>query len=121
MKPGDVIFAKQRRSEILGRVIVEYGSGEDAPIIDYPPYTADDFLSEVFVSRDLYNALTGLLRNKKNIILQGAPGVGKTYLAKRLAYSMMGEKDIERLQFHQSYSYEDFIVGYRPSATVHAD
>ena len=60
----------------------------------------------------------GVLRAKKNIILQGAPGVGKTFAAKRLAYSMMGVKDVSRvmlIQFHQSYSYEDFIEGYRPS------
>ena len=72
------------------------------------------------MSEDNYTRLVGLLRNKKNIILQGSPGVGKTYVAKRLAYSMMGVKDVERvmmIQFHQSYSYEDFIMGFRPSAT----
>lgn len=81
-------------------------------------YTKDDFLEQVYMPEERYNDLKNVLLNKKNIILQGAPGVGKTYAARRLAYSIMGEKDenrVEFIQFHQNYSYEDFVMGYKPS------
>ena len=80
-------------------------------------YTVDNFLSDVFMTKDSYNHLRAKLEIKKNIILQGAPGVGKTFSAKRLAYSIMEEKDDNRIcfiQFHQNYSYEEFIEGYKP-------
>lgn len=81
------------------------------------PYTKQDFLGDVYLTEEKYDTIISLFKHKKNIILEGAPGVGKTYAAKRIAWSMMGEKDhsrIEMVQFHQNYSYEDFIMGYKP-------
>lgn len=181
LKPGDIVFVKKGRKQILGRGVVEgdyvydpdrgdycnirtvrwTDKGEwehpeqsvmktltditpysdyvrklqsiidgDKPEdvamdveedeVSYDPYTADDFLHDVYMDEERYNTLKALLLTKKNVILQGAPGVGKTFAAKRLAFSIMGEKDnnrVKMVQFHQSYSYEDFIMGFRPTET----
>ncbi|MDD5792529.1 MAG: AAA family ATPase [Erysipelotrichaceae bacterium] len=84
----------------------------------YEKYDDADFLKDVYTTKHDYEELKGLLLNNKNIILQGAPGVGKTFSAERLAYAIMGEKNesrVAKVQFHQNYSYEDFVIGYKPN------
>lgn len=107
----------------LLELIRQENPDDDNPLlpVDAPEFYDDKkFLSEVFMSESDLSSLKKLLRHKKNIILQGAPGVGKTYSAKRLAYAMMGMTDdsrVKMIQFHQNYSYEDFIMGYKPTAS----
>lgn len=82
------------------------------------PYTIDDALKGLFLEREEFERYLAIWKDKKNLVLQGAPGVGKSFIARRLAYALMGQKDpsrVEVVQFHQSYGYEDFVQGYRPT------
>ena len=87
-----------------------------APIV---PYSVDDILTDgCFISREKLETILERLRTKKNLILQGPPGTGKTWLAKRLAFALMGQRDdskVRAVQFHPNLSYEDFIRGWRPA------
>lgn len=81
-------------------------------------YELSDALNDLFIPQIKVESIIKRLLVKKNVILQGPPGVGKTFAARRLAYLLMGERDSSRIgmvQFHQSYSYEDFVQGYRPN------
>jgi len=107
----------------LHEALIEKGIVPLQPV-ELIKYNKADFLTEVYFDSEKYDDIVALLTRKKNIILQGAPGVGKSYMAKRLAYSIIGAKDdsrIEMIQFHQNYSYEDFIEGFRPSESGNFD
>lgn len=107
--------------ELIGRNL-PYADEQRAPERgdeeEVTPYTLDDALAELFLDRDEAEDILLLWRAKRNIVLQGPPGVGKSFAAHRLAYALMGVEDRDRVgfvQFHQSYSYEDFVDSFRPA------
>jgi MoxR-like ATPase len=104
------------------RKLVELDGNEDeaevAPLQERTPFKIDDALEGLFLERTEFERVLNIWKIKRNLIIQGPPGVGKTFIAKRLAYALMGFKDPSRVgmvQFHQSYGYEDFVQGYRPT------
>lgn len=104
--------------ELLEKGAVDIDDDIEEEQEDINEYTKEDFLKDIFMTEEEYDSLYHLLKYKKNVLLQGAPGVGKTYLAKKLAYSIIGctnKAQVEMIQFHQNYSYEDFIMGYKPN------
>lgn len=119
-KEDDGVYIWKLRPELAEALKIVNGEEVPDEDTDTTEYTKKDFLEEVFISEAKYDEMYAVLMRKQNIILQGAPGVGKTFAAKRLAYSIMGQKNedhIEFLQFHQNYAYEDFVEGYKPAAT----
>jgi len=95
-----------------------------APQVEIESYDKSKAMTGLFLAASQFAEMLDALEEKKNVVLQGAPGVGKTFVAKRMAYALIGSNDqrrVEMIQFHQSYSYEDFIQGFRPTPKGHFD
>ena len=119
---GDTKELKNQRSYVNKyRDFLKYCADQKEKVADTSAeYNFADDPDKPFISEEKFNEVVELLFRKKNIILQGAPSVGKTFLARKVAYQLIGQmkdENIETVQFHQSYSYEDFMQGIRPTTS----
>lgn len=111
---GSLFKLTEHEFEVIRSLIDETAP----PAVRLEPYDKARAMQGLFLAATQFDEMLEALREKKNVVLQGAPGVGKTFVARRLAHALLGAKDpqrVEMIQFHQSYSYEDFIQGYRPT------
>jgi 5-methylcytosine-specific restriction protein B len=138
-RTADVMFGTKTLTDVTGHKLVQLvqleletptqlhriqttGVGEDeieGPIV-LPPYTFAQASADLFMSDEALAGLLNSLKRKMNLVIQGPPGVGKSFVARRLAHLLLREADdarVQMVQFHPSYSYEDFIMGYRASGT----
>lgn len=106
------LFSKtypELESSMLGSILFEYSKD----FIDSDNKQGEKEMSE---QNNIHHPLSNILLQSKNLILRGAPGTGKTYLAKEIAAELTGgnEDQIDFVQFHPSYDYTDFVEGLRP-------
>ncbi len=122
----DSLRAVSRRMEQvqkLFRIVSEDEPEPAGPIVDpepHPPssYSTADAMEDLFLPKRRFHDILNSIQSRRNLILQGPPGVGKTFIAKRIAWCVIRRKDdspVEMVQFHQSYAYEDFVQGFRPT------
>lgn len=115
-----MIFDEAYRREMLAKGLptVQPEPSKAEPIEPERAYIIAEALDDLFIGEPQLRTILAALRNKRNLILQGAPGVGKSFIAERIAFALLGCADrsrVKTIQFHQSYGYEDFIQGWRPN------
>ena len=106
-----------RGTAAAGATLAEEALAPYVAAVPSPAYTKADALQELFWTEEEMDAAVAGLRRRRNLLLQGPPGTGKTFLARRLAWLLLGTQDdsrVEVVQFHPSYGYEDFALGFRP-------
>ncbi len=112
------VGAESLLKELFGEDNLQDDGAEEEPApYGTKPFNLEKALEDLFMPDDTVRFMIEQLLRKKNVILQGPPGVGKTYVAQTLAYALMGVEDpnrVELVQFHQSYGYEEFVQGLRP-------
>ena len=115
---GSLFSVTNDEYEAIRSLIDERNLGTQLP--KPASFTKADALAGLFMTATKHDEIIARLKRKKALILQGPPGVGKTFVARRLAFAMMGMKDVSRVaivQLHPSYGYEDFVQGFRPTRT----
>jgi MoxR-like ATPase len=107
-------------ADLIGGPSVETTPEDEGGAALNETYTLENATAELFMAGEKLEEILEIWRYKQNLILQGPPGVGKTFVASRLAHLLIGstnEEQICRVQFHPSYAYEDFVQGLRPTAS----
>ena len=121
LQPISADFAQAQAQAQRLQVLKQRLKPTPTPLPPAPTYALVDAEQDLFLTTSQIEHLQAALQRKKNLIVQGPPGVGKTYVARRLAWLQTGQQDnsrVQQVQFHQSYSYEDFIRGWRPTETA---